>query len=118
MRMIYRAVFHTNSHDLSVFSRGLSNVVNLLKAIRGEHYDLVLLFNGPGVKLLCRQDCGDHTEVIQTLQQARVSFKVCQNSLNMFGLTAEELVAGCEIVPAGIVALIELQHNGYAYIKP
>ena len=56
--------------------------------------------------------------ITQTLQQARVSFKVCQNSLNMFGLTAEELVAGCEIVPAGIVALIELQHNGYAYIKP
>ena len=29
-----------------------------------------------------------------------------------------ELIDGCEVVPAGIVELIRLQQEGFAYIKP
>jgi hypothetical protein len=47
-----------------------------------------------------------------------VSFKVCRNALNRFNIAPENLIEGCEIVPAGVVSLIELQQDGYAYIKP
>jgi uncharacterized protein len=78
----------------------------------------VLLFNGPAVTLLQSDACAPYREEIWQLQQARVSFKVCRNALNRFNVDPDNLIEGCEIVPAGVVALIELQRDGYAYIKP
>ena len=45
-------------------------------------------------------------------------FKACRNALAKFGVSAEDLIPGCRIVPAGVVELIVLQQDGYAYIKP
>lgn len=119
--MVYRAVFHFDAHDTNLLTLGLNNVNNLLKAL-GEnhyegHYDVVMLFNGPAVQLLRRVQCPEQDRVLE-LQRRRVAFKVCRNALGAFGLAEEEVVAGCVVVPAGIVELITLQHDGYAYIKP
>lgn len=116
--MIYRAVFHVDQDDITPFGIALANVGNLLRAIPEKHYDLVLLFNGPAVALLHTDRCADFREEIWQLQQARVSFKVCRNALNRFNVDPDSLIEGCEIIPAGVVALIELQQDGYAYIKP
>jgi uncharacterized protein len=116
--MIYRAVFHVDLDDSKPFALALANVGNLLRAIPEKHYDVVLLFNGPAVTLLQSDACAPYREEIWQLQQARVSFKVCRNALNRFNVDPDNLIEGCEIVPAGVVALIELQRDGYAYIKP
>ncbi|MDY0391743.1 DsrE family protein [Desulfobulbus oligotrophicus] len=116
--MIYRAVFHVDLDEVKPFAIALSNISNLLRAIPEKHYDLVLLCNGPAVVLLQSDACAPHREEIWQLQQARVSFKVCRNALNRFNIDPDNLIEGCEIVPAGIVTLIELQQDGYAYIKP
>jgi intracellular sulfur oxidation DsrE/DsrF family protein len=116
--MIYRAVFHVDLDEIKPFNIALANVGNLLHAIPEKHYDLVLLFNGPAVTLLQTEQCAPFREEIWRLQQARVAFKVCRNALNRFNVDPDNLIEGCEIVPAGVVALIELQQDGYAYIKP
>ena len=116
--MIYRAVLHIDLDDVKPFTIALSNASNLLRGISGQHYDLIMLFNGPAVSLLQAEVCAPYREEIQRLQQARVSFKVCRNALNRFNINPDQLIDGCEIIPAGVVALIELQQNGYAYIKP
>jgi len=116
--MIYRAVFHVDFDDVKPLTIALANAGNLLRAIPEKHYDLVVLFNGPAVKLLQSDQCAPYREEIWQLQQARVSFKVCRNALNRFNVDPDSLIDGCEIVPAGIASLIELQQDGYAYIKP
>ncbi|WP_310599594.1 DsrE family protein [Desulfobulbus sp.] len=116
--MIYRAVFHVDLDEIKPLNIALANAGNLLRAIPEKHYDLVILFNGPAVNLLQTEQCAAYREEIWQLQQARVAFKVCRNALNRFNVDPESLIEGCEIVPAGIVALIELQQDGYAYIKP
>ncbi|NLZ16122.1 MAG: hypothetical protein GX087_00090 [Desulfobulbaceae bacterium] len=115
--MVYRAVFHLDANDEKIFALGLNNVTNLLKAIPNDHHDVVMLFNGPAVQLLQQESCALQ-ENIRNLQQQRVVFKVCNNALNKFGVTTEDLVPGCIVIPAGIVELIVLQQDGYAYIKP
>ncbi|MCL2458588.1 MAG: DsrE family protein [Desulfobulbus sp.] len=116
--MIYRAVLHVDLDKIKPMAIALANAGNLLRAIPEKHYDLVILFNGPAVTLLQAEQCAPYREEIWQLQQARVSFKVCRNALNRFNVEPESLIEGCEIVPAGIVTLIELQRDGYAYIKP
>ena len=116
--MIYRAVFHVDFDDSKPLAIALTNAGNLLRVITGQHCDLAILFNGPAVGLLQNERRGPYFEQIRQLQQARVAFKVCRNALNHFKIDPDNLIKGCEIVPAGIVALIELQQDGYAYIKP
>lgn len=115
--MVYRAVFHVDANDDKVFGLSLNNAANLLKAIPDDHSDVVMLFNGPAVQMLRQEGCG-HTDAIRALQEQRVVFKACRNALTKFGVNAEDLVPGCAIVPAGVVELIVLQQDGYAYIKP
>mgnify|MGYP003589453178 CR=1 FL=1 len=116
--MIYRAVFHIDMDEVKTFGLALANAGNLLRAIPEKHYDVVMVYNGPAVQLLQAEQCAAFREEIWNLQQARVAFKVCRNALNRFNVDPDSLIEGCEIVPAGIVALIELQQDGYAYIKP
>ncbi len=115
--MVYRAVFHVDANDGKVFGLSLNNAANLLKAVSEDHSDVVMLFNGPAVQML-RQEGNAHLEDIRRLQEQRVVFKACRNALSKFGVSADELVSGCRIVAAGVVELIALQQDGYAYIKP
>jgi len=118
--MIYRAVFHVDSDDAKQLTVALTNVTDLIRAIQEKHYELAILFNGPAVTLLQEETtlCASYYTVIQWLWLVRVSFKVCLNALNRFAVSPDSLIYGCEIVPAGIVTLIELQQQGYTYIKP
>ena len=116
--MNYRVVFHVDMDEVKISNLALANVGNLLRAIPEKHYDVVLLFNGPAVTLLQSEQCAPYREDIWQLQQARIAFKVCRNALNRFNIDPDNLIEGCEIVPAGVVTLIELQQDGYAYIKP
>ncbi|MGI6657548.1 MAG: DsrE family protein [Desulfobulbus sp.] len=115
--MIYRVVFHLDQNDQQVLNLALNNVTNLLRALPEQHYDAVMLFNGPAVNLLYAETC-EAADRIATLQEARVSFKACRNALANFDIEPSALVKGCQVIPAGITALIELQQDGYAYIKP
>lgn len=116
--MNYQAVFHVDLDEKKRLDLALANVANLLKAIPGQTYSVVILFNGPAVTLLKEETCSAHKEVIASLQKEEVIFKACNNALNKFQVAPESLVSGVEIVPAGIVELIDLQNKGYAYIKP
>lgn len=116
--MSYQAVFHVDLDENKRLDLALANVANLLKAIPGQSYDLVILFNGPAVTLLKKEQSAAQEEAIVNLQKEKVVLKACNNALTKFQVAPEDLVAGVEIVPAGIVELIDLQKKGYAYIKP
>lgn len=116
--MIYKAVFHIDMDDEKALTIGLVNVTNLLKTIQSQPHDLAMLFNGPAVNALVEKNCVNNATKIIELQKKAVAFKVCNLALINFEIQQEELVPDCEIVPAGIVTLIELQNEGYAYIKP
>lgn len=116
--MNYRAVFHLDMNDVGILNLALTNVTNLLNAIPGQTHHLVMLFNGPAVQMLTSQNAAAYMEKILPLQGAGVSFMVCNNALRHFTVDPADLIPGCEIVPAGVVSLIELQQEGYAYIKP
>ncbi len=116
--MIYKAVFHIDMDDEKMLQIGLTNVTNLLQATSDKPHDLVMLFNGPAVNGLVEKNCVNHMTQIRQLQEQNVTFQVCQNALDAFEIDAADLVPGCQVVSAGIVSLVELQNEGYGYIKP
>ncbi|MBU5583354.1 DsrE family protein, partial [Enterococcus sp. S181_ASV_20] len=47
-----------------------------------------------------------------------VTFHACNNAMRANQITKEQLPENVVVVPAGVLDLIELQAQGYAYIKP
>jgi uncharacterized protein len=114
----YRAVIHVDQEDDRVLNMALGNVANLLQAITGQEHEVVVLLNGPAVGLLTEARAMPFRDRIQSLAEQGVRFEVCNNALTRSGISRESLIPESQVIPAGIVALIALQEQGFAYVKP
>ena len=101
--MFYDLLVHVDLPDESRFVMALGNINNYLAALNGEPCTVVLLANG---------------EAIEKLAQAGVSFRVCANAMKKVPITKEDLLPCVEVVPAGVVEIVRLQREDFAYIKP
>ncbi len=114
--MIYKAVFHLNLNEEMPINQGLNNVTNLLNSV--EEHEVIMLFNGPAVSLVAWDDCLPFLERIKDLHKQGVQFQACENALEKFEVSRDDLIEECTIIPAGITTLIDLQNKGFSYIKP
>ena len=106
--MFYDLLVHVDLPDESRFVMALGNINNYL---------VVLLANGGAASFLARKD-NAQTEAIEKLAQAGVSFRVCANAMKKVPITKEDLLPCVEVVPAGVVEIVRLQREDFAYIKP
>lgn len=103
-----KVVFHID--EVNKWSEATSNIRNLLAAT--DNVAIVLLVNGKAIEGYL--DAANET----LLQSKQVTFHACHNAMKAHGITPQQLPANVEVVPAGVLDLIKLQHLGYAYIKP
>ncbi len=113
--MTNNIVFHFD-HDPQALNIAFSNIKNYLAYFTEDKPQVALVVNGPGVKLLLND--GEFAEKIHEVSQLGAEIKVCRNALNAFSLSPEQLCPECVVIPAGVVELVELQKQGYAYVKP
>ncbi len=111
-----RVVFHLDFDDTLTFELALANIMNFLNDV-GEA-DVAVLANGFAVKLFVKKAGVKFKEKLEELSNKGVKFYICNNALNAHNISKEDIFEFCEIVPAGITKLVELQNEGYAYIKP
>ena len=116
--MSCKVVFHLDWNDSNTLTMALNNISNLLKDPFAENGEVRLLANGQAVKLFEKRNAASSEARIAELREKGVFFLLCNNALTALGIKGDELVAGCEVVPAGIVELIRLQQQGFAYVKP
>lgn len=109
-------VLHVDTED-NCMAVALRNAENALKALDGAPASIVIVANGPAVKLLGKDD-PTYAARVGALIEKGVSIRACNNSMNDFSLARDFICPGCEVVPAAILELVRLQHAGYAYVKP
>lgn len=112
----YDIVFHVDKADASL-QVAFNNAVNYRNALQGEEFNMVLVANSKAVTLLVRSN----TEIQPKMQAALakgLKVCVCQNALDETKTNTQELFEACNVVPAGVVEIVNLQRAGYAYIKP
>lgn len=56
--------------------------------------------------------------LVSALKSRGVRFEVCEITLKNRGLKKEQFVLDADYTPSGVVRLVKLQKEGYAYIKP
>ena len=113
----YDLLVHVDDNDSARLNLAFSNVANYMAALPDTSFRVTMVLNGPAVQLLT----GAHEELAKTgeaLMAQGLSMKACQNALRKFGIEAESLWKGIEVVPAGIVEIVRLQREGFAYLRP
>ena len=108
-----KVVLHlSNQYLLHVL---VNNVVNL-RAAYGDSVDIIVVINGPAVTKFARfSNTEDQIELMLSLQ---TKISVCSIAMKNKKMLKEQLLDGVIYLEQGGVArLIELQEQGYAYIK-
>jgi len=113
-----KVVLHLDSDKERRLRLTLNNMKNLLAAIEGRPIEGAIVVNGPGVQQVTASMDMDLSELVNELAAAGIDFFVCNNSLSQFGIAVEVLHSAFKVTRAGVLKLVELQRDGYAYVKP
>ncbi len=113
-----KVVFHLDWNDPDRMNMALNNILNLLKDPFGKDAQVCVLANGQAVRLFEKRSALSTDARIAELRDKGLRLLLCNNSLTGLHIGRDELIEGCEVVPAGIVELVRLQQDGFAYVKP
>jgi hypothetical protein len=96
----------------------ISNAANFLKtAAPGEHLEIRIVANSDAV-LACAPCSPKLLELLEMLTKHGVEIFLCKNSLKKHGIPADSLPPILKTVPAGIRTLVDLQNEGWRYVRP
>lgn len=118
---VHRLVIHVTSNDKGVMSRALNNARNLTRHYGVGNVEIEIVANGPGLDLF-HKDSRLRDRLAALYAFGNIHYAVCANTMKARQWTKADLLqdafAQDAIVPAGIVRVIELQEQGWAYSRP
>lgn len=103
-----KVVFHVD--EVAKWPEAIKNIHNAKAGC--PNLQIVLLVNGAAITGFL----DSHYQ--EFLQEQEIEFHACRNALKAFKIAEEQLPKPVQVVPAGVLDLVKLQHHGYAYIKP
>ena len=120
----HKVAIHLDENDKARMNLVLNNVKNVNKYYqsKGDTVDIEVVIYGPGLHML-RADTSPVKARIaaMSLELESLTFAACENTQTNMAKKAGKkisLVSEAKMVPSGVVRLIELQENGWAYIRP
>src|SRR3954447_6531200 len=122
----HRLLIHVDQNDPAVMNLALNNATNVIEYYRakGEDVDVDIVAYGPGLHML-RADTSPVQDRIKRLKDmvfpGKIQFSACNNTRQ--GMEKAEgheipILANATIVPSGVVHLMELQEQGWSYVRP
>jgi intracellular sulfur oxidation DsrE/DsrF family protein len=122
----HRIVIQVDQNDPEVMNMALNNARNVLDYYRDKHEDaeVEVVAYGPGLHML-RDDTSPVKDRIKELVEvsfpSKISFSACNNTKQ--GMEKREghsipIISQAKVVPAGVVRIMELQEQGYSYVRP
>lgn len=120
----HRLVVQVDVNDPAVMNLALNNVSNVAQHYSeiGQKVEIEVVAFGPGLHML-RDDTSPVKARIKSMSEAmpELAFSACGNTReNMTRTEAKEipLVSQAKVVKAGVVRLMELQEQGWSYLRP
>jgi intracellular sulfur oxidation DsrE/DsrF family protein len=123
---IHRVVIQVDQNDPAVMNLALNNATNVIEYYRakGEDINVDVVTYGPGLHML-RADTSPVQDRIKHLKDlafpSKIQFSACNNTKE--GMEKKEghpiaVLPEAVIVPSGVVRLMELQEQGWSYVRP
>ena len=116
----HRVVFQVSSSDPGTMNLAINNMTAMRRLYeeRGETVGIELVAYGPGLTML-REGMSPVKDRLDGLKG--VTLSACENTMRAVEKAEGQpvqLLAQARTVPAGVVRLVELQEQGWAYIRP
>ncbi len=122
----HRISIQVDQNDADVMNLALNNAKNVIEHYReaGEDVTVEVVAFGPGLHML-RDDTSPVKDrikqIIEGSMPAKITFAACNNTKQ--GMEKREghpitIIPQATIVPSGVVRLMELQEQGWSYVRP
>lgn len=120
----HNLILQVNSNDPATMNLALNNAMNVVEYYKeaGENVKIEVVTFGPGLHML-RDDTSPVKARIETmsLSNPEISFKACGNTqANMHKAENKDIpiIRAAEVVKSGVIRIMELQEQGWTYVKP
>lgn len=119
-KLEYKVLFHIDQDDEDLLVIAIKNALNLIADKGVSSVRIAFVANYVAPKLFIKDVLAEETaeNLANLAENKNVSVFICNNSLRNLNIDKTELLDFCEVVPAGIVKIVELQNRGFAYVKP
>ena len=122
----HRLAIHVDQNDPAVMNLALNNATNVIEYYRGkgESADVEIVAYGPGLNML-RDDTSPVKDRIKHIKDLafpdKIQFSACENTRK--GMEKKEghpipILPEATPVPSGVVRLMQLQEDGWSYLRP
>jgi uncharacterized protein len=123
-KTMHRLILQVNTNDPAMMNLALNNATNVSQYYKdlGREVTIEIITFGPGLHML-RDDTSPVKARIEALalSSPEISFKACGNTReNMSKVESKEipLISEARVVKSGVVRVMELQEQGWTYVKP
>jgi hypothetical protein len=122
----HHIAIQVDQNDPQVINMVLNNATNVIDyyRTRNEDVDIEIVAYGPGLHML-RADTSPVQDRIKQLKDmafpGKIQFSACNHTKQGMEKTeghAISIVPEATIVPSGVVRLMELQEQGFSYVRP
>src|SRR4029453_4218490 len=122
----HRLAIHVDQNDARGMNLALNNATNVIEFYRAknEDVDVDIVTYGPGLHML-RADTSPVKDRIKRLKElafpGKIQFSACNNTKQNMEKAegkAVPIIADATLVPSGVVRLMELQEQGWSYVRP
>jgi intracellular sulfur oxidation DsrE/DsrF family protein len=122
----HRVSIQVDQNDPQVMNLALNNATNIIEYYRGknEDVDVDIVTYGPGLHML-RDDTSPVKDRIKRLKElafpGKIQFSACNNTKQNMEKAegkAVPILSDAMLVPSGVVRLMELQEQGWSYVRP
>lgn len=123
-KKLHRLVLQVNTNEPATMNLALNNATNVAQYYKdlGEKVAIEVVTFGPGLHML-RDDTSPVKARIKAIKESTpaISFKACGNTQeNMHKAENKEIpiIPEATVVKSGVVRVMELQEQGWTYVKP
>jgi intracellular sulfur oxidation DsrE/DsrF family protein len=120
----HHLILQVNTNDAAMMNLALNNATNVSQYYSdlGEDVVIEVVAYGPGLHML-REDTSPVKTKIKAISEKtpEISFKACGNTKENMSRTENKeiaLISEAAVVKSGVVRVMELQEQGWAYVKP
>jgi len=115
----HKLVIQVSTDDARTQKIALNNAVNLQKLYGMDNVDIEIVAYGPGLGLMTPKS--KEASRVKSLAMQNITFSACMNTMKKVQKKTGKLptlTEGVGHVTAGVARIMELQEQGYAYIRP
>ncbi len=116
---IHKVVIQVSTDDPRTQKLALNNAVNLQKFYGIDNVKIEIVAYGPGLGILTKEN--KQSMRVSSLAMQDITFSACMNTMHTIQKKTGKLpilTEGVQKVPSGVVRIVELEEQGYAYIRP